>query len=130
MRDLQKFPILEVIHHEINYYLSQYREIASITLGHREFYWFKKTIAQVMYDPTNTTSDSITYHGYTIRRAKKAMNLVRVNCKYTSENRYKRWSKRMTITTWEMPWSTPTIPFGFCKNPLTSQEKVSTITAS
>jgi hypothetical protein len=79
MRDYSKLGIQDILIHEINYFKTQGRKIKSITLGHNDY-------QELMYSFDGTSivevgSIETSFHGITIRLAKKAKNLIRVNCK-------------------------------------------------
>jgi hypothetical protein len=128
MRDYTKYSILDIIHSEINYYKSQDRIINSITLGKRDFDFFRKSVKHFCY----TNDNSIIYSGYMIRCAKKAINLIRVNTArqlYTLSclDSFPDYAKIFDQDWVKVMWKDF---FNSCQNPLTSQEKVTNITKS
>ena len=77
MRDYSKLDIQEILIHEINYFKAQRREINSITLGYIDY---QELICS--FDGTSICevgSIETSFHGISIRLAKKAENLIRVN---------------------------------------------------
>lgn len=79
MRDYSKVNIQEILLSEMEYFKTQGRKINSITLGHIDYDYFRTVYPfQFSYDSNCFESR---FYGILIRRAKKAKNLIRVNCK-------------------------------------------------
>ena len=86
MRDYSKLDIQEILIHEINYFAMQGAVVRSITLGYNDYQELMRS-----FDGTSICevgSIETSFHGISIRLAKKAENLIRVNTNRYVINRF------------------------------------------